>query len=77
MSVRSGEIVGFLGPNGAGKTTTMRMLTTLLPPTGGTATVAACSPTWSRWWSRSCCWSRSATPSGCAPPPRGCRPGSR
>ncbi|MFI6706970.1 ABC transporter ATP-binding protein [Nonomuraea sp. NPDC050478] len=40
MSVRSGEIVGFLGPNGAGKTTTMRMLTTLLPPTAGTATVA-------------------------------------
>jgi ABC-2 type transport system ATP-binding protein len=40
ISVRPGEIVGFLGPNGAGKTTTMRMLTTLLRPTGGTATVA-------------------------------------
>jgi len=40
LSVRPGEIVGFLGPNGAGKTTTMRMLTTLLPPTAGTATVA-------------------------------------
>ncbi|MEV4469643.1 ATP-binding cassette domain-containing protein [Nonomuraea sp. NPDC049504] len=40
MTVRPGEIVGFLGPNGAGKTTTMRMLTTLLRPTGGTATVA-------------------------------------
>ncbi|GAA3149900.1 ABC transporter ATP-binding protein/permease [Nonomuraea salmonea] len=35
MTVRPGEIVGFLGPNGAGKTTTMRMLTTLLRPTGG------------------------------------------
>ena len=38
--VGSGEIVGFLGPNGAGKTTTLRMLTTLLEPTGGEATVA-------------------------------------
>jgi ABC-2 type transport system ATP-binding protein len=40
MTVQEGEIVGFLGPNGAGKTTTMRMLTTLLPPTAGTAIVA-------------------------------------
>ncbi|MEV4570109.1 ABC transporter ATP-binding protein [Nonomuraea sp. NPDC049419] len=40
MTVQPGEIVGFLGPNGAGKTTTMRMLTTLLRPTAGTATVA-------------------------------------
>jgi ABC-2 type transport system ATP-binding protein len=42
ISVTSGEIVGFLGPNGAGKTTTLRMLTTLLEPTAGTATVAGC-----------------------------------
>jgi ABC-2 type transport system ATP-binding protein len=40
LIVRDGEIVGFLGPNGAGKTTTLRMLTTLLDPTAGTATVA-------------------------------------
>jgi ABC-2 type transport system ATP-binding protein len=37
--VERGEIVGFLGPNGAGKTTTLRMLTTLLEPTGGEAVV--------------------------------------
>jgi ABC-2 type transport system ATP-binding protein len=40
LEVRAGEIVGFLGPNGAGKTTTLRMLTTLLAPTAGTAVVA-------------------------------------
>jgi ABC-2 type transport system ATP-binding protein len=40
LEVARGEIYGFLGPNGAGKTTTVRMLTTLLQPTGGTATVA-------------------------------------
>lgn len=37
FSVREGEIFGFLGPNGAGKTTTIKMLTTLLYPTEGSA----------------------------------------
>jgi ABC-2 type transport system ATP-binding protein len=40
LEVAEGEIYGFLGPNGAGKTTTVRMLTTLLAPTGGRAIVA-------------------------------------
>ena len=40
FDVEPGELVGFLGPNGAGKTTTLRMLTTLLRPTEGQATVA-------------------------------------
>jgi ABC-2 type transport system ATP-binding protein len=40
LAVDEGEIYGFLGPNGAGKTTTVRMLTTLLLPTGGRASVA-------------------------------------
>ena len=39
LEVASGEIYGFLGPNGAGKSTTVHMLTTLLPPTSGTARV--------------------------------------
>ena len=40
LEVSEGEIYAFLGPNGAGKTTTVRMLVTLLLPTGGTARVA-------------------------------------
>jgi len=39
LAVREGEVFGFLGPNGAGKTTTVRMLTCLIGPTGGRATV--------------------------------------
>jgi len=40
LDVKEGEIFGFLGPNGAGKTTTLQMLTTLIQPDGGEATIA-------------------------------------
>ncbi|MDN3358037.1 ATP-binding cassette domain-containing protein [Actinomadura sp. DC4] len=40
LTVGRGEILGLLGPNGAGKTTTLRILTTLLPPSGGRAEIA-------------------------------------
>jgi len=43
LQVEEGEIFGFLGPNGAGKSTTVRMLVTLLKPTGGSAHVAGFS----------------------------------
>ena len=40
LDIKEGEVFGFLGPNGAGKTTTVRMLSSLIGPTSGTATVA-------------------------------------
>lgn len=39
LDIQQGEVFGFIGPNGAGKTTTMRILTTLLRPTSGRATI--------------------------------------
>lgn len=42
LEVAPGEIFGLVGPDGAGKTTTMRMLTGILPPSGGSAQVAGC-----------------------------------
>ncbi len=47
LRIEEGEIVGFLGPNGAGKTTTLKMLTGLLHPTAGSATVLGHVP-WRR-----------------------------
>src|SRR5215469_15062913 len=39
FEIPAGQIVGFLGPNGAGKSTTLRMLTGMIEPTGGSATI--------------------------------------
>lgn len=47
FTIQPGEVVGFLGPNGAGKTTTLKMLSGLLHPTGGEATVLGFVP-WKR-----------------------------
>ena len=47
FSIAPGEVVGFLGPNGAGKTTTLKMLSGLLYPTGGDASVLGYTP-WKR-----------------------------
>jgi ABC-2 type transport system ATP-binding protein len=47
FQIEEGEMVGFLGPNGAGKTTTLKMLSGILHPTGGTASVLGFTP-WER-----------------------------
>lgn len=47
FDIEQGELVGFLGPNGAGKTTTLKMLSGILHPTGGSATVLGYTP-WNR-----------------------------
>jgi ABC-2 type transport system ATP-binding protein len=52
LAVPQGTVLGLLGPNGAGKTTAVRIVTTLLPPDGGSA--------------RSRAWTWSATPPSCA-----------
>jgi ABC-2 type transport system ATP-binding protein len=45
FNVRKGEVFAFLGPNGAGKSTTIKMLTTLLTPTGGSVAIDSLDPT--------------------------------
>ena len=62
IAVQPGEVYGFLGPNGAGKTTTVRMLVTLLRPTGGIARVAGSTSPASRTRSAGASASRSRRP---------------
>lgn len=50
IDVEQGEFFGLLGSNGAGKTTVIKMLTTLLPPTSGSAQVEPRCPSASRVW---------------------------
>lgn len=79
LNVAEGEIFGVLGPNGAGKTTTIRMLATLVAPTGGTATVAGhdlpASPEQVRAASgtsaRPVAWTRTTRPGPASCSPRG------
>jgi len=63
IDVEEGELVAFLGPNGAGKSTSLRMLTTLLPPTAGTAIVAGCDIRTDPLGAR-----RRIGPTSCSPP---------
>jgi ABC-2 type transport system ATP-binding protein len=56
FTIKHGEVVGFLGPNGAGKTTTLKMLSGLLHPSGGRATVLGFTP-----WERKAEYLRSMT----------------
>ena len=76
LYVNPGEVYGFLGPNGAGKSTTVEMLTTLLPPTSGTARIAGfdvtrrahrCGPR-SAWPSRPRRWTPSQRLGAHGPP---------
>ena len=81
LDIRPGEIYGFLGPNGAGKSTTVRMLCTLLAPTGGTGRSSPAStspPTRARCGcaSASRCRRRRSTRSRPAPSCSACRAGS-
>ena len=70
LHVAAGEIYGFLGPNGAGKSTTVKVLTTLLPPTAGRATVAGFDV--AKEGAR--CAPRSASPAGRRARPHAHRP---
>ena len=52
FAIPTGERVAFIGPNGAGKSTTLKLLTGILHPTGGAATVLGCTPWTELVWSR-------------------------